>query len=205
MEIRKIEYVKIFRKIVFKRMENVTIVSHLTPQEWKKSWEDKVVEDTKQNMRAYQQQNCYWGHFKNDRDFTICHHKEFEIKGMSLGLYFNGRIEDDERGCKIVGKFGKKHSANLFLGMGAALCIAAIIGATARQDIEVSIVATVLLAILVVVYMAKPKKGQQRILYQLEKISFDSRYHKKGSRKAAAKPEKKKKRTMREKAMVTMD
>lgn len=119
-------------------MENVTIVSHLTPQEWKKSWEDKVVEDTKQNMRAYQQQNCYWGHFKNDRDFTICHHKEFEIKGMSLGLYFNGRIEDDERGCKIVGKFGKKHSANLFLGMGAALCIAAIIGATARQDIEVS-------------------------------------------------------------------
>lgn len=89
-------------------MENVTIVSHLTPQEWKKSWEDKVVEDTKQNMRAYQQQNCYWGHFKNDRDFTICHHKEFEIKGMSLGLYFNGRIEDDERGCKIVGKFGKK-------------------------------------------------------------------------------------------------
>ena len=34
-------------------MENVTIVSHLTPQEWKKSWEDKVVEDTKQNMRAY--------------------------------------------------------------------------------------------------------------------------------------------------------
>lgn len=101
-------------------MENVTIVSHLTPQEWKKSWEDKVVEDTKQNMRAYQQQNCYWGHFKNDRDFTICHHKEFEIKGMSLGLYFNGRIEDDERGCKIVGKFGKKHSANLFLGMGAA-------------------------------------------------------------------------------------
>ena len=177
-------------------MENVTIVSHLTPQEWKKSWEDKVVEDTKQNMRAYQQQNCYWGHFKNDRDFTICHHKEFEIKGMSLGLYFNGRIEDDERGCKIVGKFGKKHSANLFLGMGAALCIAAIIGATARQDIEVSIVATVLLAILVVVYMAKPKKGQQRILNQLEKISFDSRYHKKGSHKAAAKPEKKKKRTI---------
>ena len=89
--------------------------------------------------------------------------------------------------------------------MGAALCIAAIIGATARQDIEVSIVATVLLAILVVVYMAKPKKGQQRILNQLEKISFDSRYHKKGSRKAAATPEKKKKRTMREKAMVTMD
>lgn len=122
-------------------MENVTIISHLTPREWKMSWENKVVEDSRENMRAYQQQNCFWGHFKNDRDFTICHHKEFEIKGMSLGLYFNGTIEDDERGCKIVGKFGKKKTANLFLGMGAALCIAAIFGAIARQDMEVSIVA----------------------------------------------------------------
>ena len=90
--------------------------------------------------------------------------------------------------------------------MGAALCIAAIVGATARRDIEVSIVATVLLAILVVVYMAKPKKGQRRILSQLEKISFDSNYHKKGSHKAkAVKAEKKKKRTMREKAMVNVE
>ena len=56
-------------------MENVTIISHLTPREWKMSWENKVVEDSRENMRAYQQQNCFWGHFKNDRDFTICHHK----------------------------------------------------------------------------------------------------------------------------------
>ena len=93
-------------------MENVTIISHLTPREWKMSWENKVVEDTRENMRAYQQQNCFWGHFKNDRDFTICHHKEFEIKGMSFGLYFNGTIEDDERGCKIVGENGKSVSWN---------------------------------------------------------------------------------------------
>ena len=52
-------------------MENVTIISHLTPREWKMSWENKVVEDSRENMRAYQQQNCFWGHFKNDRDFTI--------------------------------------------------------------------------------------------------------------------------------------
>ena len=89
--------------------------------------------------------------------------------------------------------------------MGAALCIAAIVGATARQDIEVSIVATVLLAILIVVYMAKPKKGQKRILNQLEKISFDSKFHKKGSHKTKAKTEQKKKRTMREKAMVNVE
>lgn len=184
-------------------MENVTIISHLTPREWKMSWENKVVEDSRENMRAYQQQNCFWGHFKNDRDFTICHHKEFEIKGMSLGLYFNGTIEDDERGCKIVGKFGKKKTANLFLGMGAALCIAAIFGAIACQDMEVSIVATVLLAILLIVYFAKPQKGQKRILDQLEKISFDNNYHRKVSKKAKA--DVKKKRTMREKAMVNVE
>ena len=28
-------------------MENVTIISHLTPREWKMSWENKVVEDTR--------------------------------------------------------------------------------------------------------------------------------------------------------------
>lgn len=73
------------------------------------SWEDKVVEDAKENMRAYQLSNCFWGHFKNDNEFTICHHKDGEIKSTSLGLYFNGTIENDEHGCKIVGKFGKKY------------------------------------------------------------------------------------------------
>ncbi len=181
-------------------MENVTIVSHLTPREWKYSWEDKVVEDTRENMRAYQQQTCFWGHFKNDKEFTICHHKEFEIKGMSLGMYFTGRIEEDKRGCKIVGKFGKKRTTNLFLGMGAALCIAAMFGAIAREDMEVSIVATVLLIILIVIYLVKPKKGQQRILSQLEKISFDEQYHNK--KRSKHEQAKKTKRTMREKAQV---
>ena len=65
-------------------MKNVTIISHLTPEEWKMSWNDKVVEDNRQNMRASQQSDCFWGHFTSDSDFIICHHKEFEIKGMSL-------------------------------------------------------------------------------------------------------------------------
>jgi hypothetical protein len=158
-------------------MENVTIISHLTPEEWKRSWRDKVVEDTKENMRAYQQETCYWGHFKGDRDFTICHHKEFEIKGMSLGMYFNGRVEKDEKGSRITGTFGKKWSANIFLAMGGVLCIIALFGALARADQEVSIVASVLLVILIICYFVKPQSGQKRILTQLETISFDDNFH----------------------------
>lgn len=180
-------------------MENVTIISHLTPEEWKRSWHDKVVEDTRENMRAYQQQTCFWGHFNNGRDFTICHHKEFELKGMSLGLYFNGRLEEDERGCRITGKFGKKLSANIFLAMGAVLCIIALFGSILRADQEVAIVSAVLLVILIVCYCAKPKRGQQRLLDQLEKISFDGSFH--GS-SSAKKSHKKKKSTMKEKAYV---
>ena len=79
--------------------------------------------------------------------------------GKSLGLYFNGTIESDEHGCKIVGKFGKKFTANLFLGVGGALCTAALIGSIARQDIEVAIVSAVLLLILLVIYFSKPQKA----------------------------------------------
>lgn len=182
-------------------MESVTIISHLTPEEWKMSWNDKVVEDTRENMRAYQQKACYWGHFTSDVDFTICYHKEFEIKGMSLGIYFNGHLEADEKGSRITGKFGKKLSANIFLAMGAVLCIVAMFAAMVRSDLEVSIVAAVLLIILLICYFAKPKKGQERILKHLEKISFDSTFH---GRPVVRKGRKKKKRTMKEKAAINI-
>lgn len=164
-------------------MKNVTIISHLTPEEWKMSWNKKVVEDTRENMRAYQQKNCYWGHFSNDSDFSICHHKEYELKGMSLGLYFNGHLENDERGCRITGTFGKKVTANIFLAMGSVLCMIAMFASMVRADIEVSIVSAVLLVILLICYFAKPQKGQERILKQLEKISFDSDFHGKSQKK----------------------
>lgn len=185
-------------------MKNVTIMSHLTPEEWKLSWKDKVVEDTKENMKEYQSSSCFWGHFKNSTDFTICHHKEFEIKGMSMGMYFNGTVEWDEKGSKITGSFGKKKTANLFLIAGIVLCLLALIGATLQTDREVSIVASVLLIILLVFYLSKPKTGQQRILDQLNKISFDDKFRGKagGRRKGIPANAKKKKRSMREKARV---
>ena len=160
-------------------MKNVTIISHLTPEEWKKSWQDKVVEDTRENMRACQQKTCFWGHFSGNHDFTICHHKEFEMKGMSLGMYFNGHLEKDKKGCRITGKFGKKLSANIFLAMGLVLCIVAMFGAAVRGDHEVSIVSSILFVIFLLCYLIKPRKGQQRLLEHMEKISFDNSFHKK--------------------------
>ncbi|MCD7819643.1 MAG: hypothetical protein LUH07_11420 [Lachnospiraceae bacterium] len=183
-------------------MKNVTIISHLTPEEWKLSWKDKVVEDTKENMKEYQSSSCFWGHFSNSTDFTICHHKEFEIKGMSFGLYFNGTVEWDEKGSKITGKFGKKKTADLFLIAGIILCLLALAGATLQADREVSIVSSVLLLILIIFYLVKPKNGQERILNQLKKISFDDSFRGKAGGRRKGITKKKKKRSMREKARV---
>ena len=171
-------------------MKNVTIISHLTPEEWKMSWNDKVVEDNRQNMRASQQSDCFWGHFTSDSDFIICHHKEFEIKGMSLGQYFTGHLEWDEQGSRITGKFGKKLTANMFLAIGGVFCMIAFIGAWARMDVQVSATSAVLLAIILAVYFAKPKKGQDRIMKYLEKISFDAKFHNKTKPGKPAKKEK---------------
>ena len=178
-------------------MKNVTIKSHLTVPEWKLSFEDKVVEDTRENMRAYQQSNCFWGHFMDNNNFIICHHKDGEIKGMSLGLYFTGRVEKDEHGCTVTGSFGRKLSANIFLGFGAVLCILSMIGSLSREDTEVLIVSSILLIILFMIYFYRPKSGQKVILDELEKISFDDKFHNK-----RFKSKKKKKRTMKEKASV---
>ncbi len=187
-------------------MDKVTIISHLTPLEWKLSWNDKVIEDTRENQKQTQQQTCFWGHFINDKDFTICHHKEFEIKGMSFGMYFNGHLEWDEQGSKITGNFGKKWSANLFLIAGAILCILVMVGApqsSSENSLQIFGVAAVLLVILIIFYFAKPRTGQQRILDELKAISFDDKFHGRDHRHAKTVPsskKKKKKRSMKEKA-----
>ncbi len=186
-------------------MKNVTIISHLTPQEWRNSWDAKVVYDSKENKNATRSQNCFWGHFDNDTNFTICFHKEFEIKGMSLSQYFRGRIEEDPQGTKITGSFGKKLSANLFLGLGAVLCIMAMIGAQARHEPQVMFTALILMIVLMLFYFIQPRKGQEKILEELKRISFDDKFHHK---KIMANPKKLKKqhknRSMRDKAKVDL-
>ncbi len=191
-------------------MPKVTIISHLTPLEWKLSWNDKVIEDTRENMKEYQSSTCFWGHFSTDRDFTICHHREFEVKGMSMGLYFNGHIEADEKGSCITGKFTKKWSANLFLIAGAIICLLAMLGGILYNESQMIIVGGVLLIIVVVYYFMRPSRGQQRIIEELKKISFDDayagkdRYHHAGKTKTA-KAEAKKNRSMKEKARVVIE
>ena len=173
-------------------MKNVTIKSHLTALEWKASWEDKVIEDTQENMKAYQMTDSFWGHFTSEDEFIIAHHREGEIRGMSLTQYFTGKVEKAEHGCTITGSFGKKRTANLFLGFGAILCILAIIGSLGKNDTEVLIVASVLLLILVIIYFVKPSSGQKIILEYLNKISFDDSFHNKKPKGNYGKKKKKK-------------
>ena len=173
-------------------MKNVTIKSHLTALEWKASWEDKVIEDTQENMKAYQMTDSFWGHFTSEDEFILVHHREGEIRGMSLTQYFTGKVEKAEHGCTITGTFGKKRTANLFLGFGAILCILAIIGSLGKDDSEVLIVSCVLLLILVIIYFVKPSSGQKIIMEHLNKISFDDSFHNKRPKGNYGKKKKKK-------------
>lgn len=62
-------------------MNTIEIRSHLTKKQWMRSWKEKVVEDTKENRRAYHSSNCFYGQFFNDSEFKLYHHKEFEGNG----------------------------------------------------------------------------------------------------------------------------
>ena len=44
-------------------MSKITIVSHLSPEEWKASWEAKVVEDSSKAMKDYHKCDCFCGRF----------------------------------------------------------------------------------------------------------------------------------------------
>ena len=184
-------------------MSKITIVSHLSPEEWKASWEAKVVEDSSKAMKDYHKCDCFCGRFYNENDFLLFHHKEFESKTFSLGMYFTGRIEKDVQGSKITEKKKKKWSANLFLGAGAALSLVAFFGSLVRSDYEIAITAAVLLVILVVLYFARPKKEQALLQKHLEKISFDDSFH--GKAPLSARKHLKRKRTMKEKATVKQE
>ena len=183
-------------------MENVTIISHLTPREWKMSWENKVVEDSRENMRAYQQQNCFWGHFKNDRDFTICHHKEFEIKGMSLGLYLMEQSKMMSVVVRLLVNSERRKQQICFLEWEQR--------SVSQQYLEQSHVriwkyplSRLYCLPFTDCLFCKATEGTETDSGQLEKISFDNNYHRKVSKKAKA--DVKKKRTMREKAMVNVE
>lgn len=168
--------------------------SCLTPEEWKLSWQDKVreagkkrparkkeVQEAKGKRRA-----CYEGYFFGERDFRLCRRQEYEIKGMSIGLYFQGHLEETKEGCRITGRFRKKPGANLFLLLGAVLCLAAAGKSFLTADYGILALSLGLFAVLLFCFWSKPKKGCKMILRQLERISTDEAYMGRGGWKDGA-------------------
>jgi len=151
-------------------MGSVEIISHLTKKAWKKSWKEKVVEDTKFNVREYHKQNCFFGHFINEDDFILYHHKEFE--GNSMNTYFFGHVEKCEQGCKITGSFSKKKTANIFLKFGALLTLVTALVFGAQGQLQMMLAPAVLCVILILCLVVNPQSSRERLLDALKKISF---------------------------------
>lgn len=133
-------------------------------------------EDTGKGRWADQSQAYYEGYFYTERDFRLCRHQEYEIKGMSVGLYFQGHLEETEEGSRITGRFRKKVGANLFLFLGAALCLIALWKTWTGTEYGAAALALGLLGVLLGCFLAKPKKGCRILLQQLARISGDEAY-----------------------------
>lgn len=156
--------------------ETIEVRSHLTKQNWKKSWNDKIVEDTRENTRQYHKTNCFYGHFENDSDFILYHHKEFE--GTMLTTFFMGHVEKTEEGCKITGYFSKRKTANIFFTFAAVFTlIVAIVMAFAGQ-LQMAVAPLFLCVIVVLCYFVMPRTSKERLIEALKKISFDDQYDK---------------------------
>ena len=179
-------------------MNKIKIVSHLSPEEWKRSWNDKIVDESKrENVKATRLSDCYWGHFTSNNEFVLCFHKEAEAKGLSLGIYFWGKIDPDPQGCVITGKIGRKTTQNIFLIGGSVLMLLVLYASIISSSIQMIFVSAALVAILLIIYFVKPKRSQEILLSQLKKISFDDEFHKGGKK---YKKTRKSKSTMKEKA-----
>ena len=154
--------------------QKIEIRSHLTKQNWKKSWSDKVVEDTRENTRQYHKTNCFYGHFENDSDFILYHHKEFE--GTMLTTFFMGHVEKTEEGCRITGHFSKRKTANIFFIFAAVLTLIVAIVMSFAGQIQMAIAPFFLCIIVIMCYFVMPSTAKDRLTNQLKKISFDDQY-----------------------------
>ncbi|MCF0146465.1 MAG: hypothetical protein HUJ73_07750 [Eubacterium sp.] len=155
-------------------MDKYTIMSPLTLIEWKRSWEKHVVDDSdRANQNSTRMQNCYWGHFKNEKDFTICFHKEFESKALSLGSYFNGTIERHENGSKITGSITRKKSANIFLTVGIIIFLLVSLVSFFSGERMTALATAVLFFIFLAFRVKTPKQEETQLLDIMKTISSD--------------------------------
>ena len=151
-------------------MENYEILSHLTKKEWKKSWGNQVVEDTKENLRNYHSKTCFYGHFVNKDDFILYYHKEFE--GNSLNTYFHGKVEKCPEGCRVTGSFKKKRTANIFLIFAAILTGLTTMVMVYNRNFQLMAAPAALFVIVLLCYFVVPKSSRERLMDQLKAISF---------------------------------
>lgn len=151
-------------------METYEVLSHLTKKEWKKSWGNRVVEDTKANLRSYHSKNCYYGHFINNDEFILYYHKEFE--GNSLNTYFHGCVEKCDEGCRVTGHFAKKRTANIFLLFAAFLTGLTTLVMAYNGNFQMMAAPVVLCAVVLLCYFVTPKNSKDRLEEGLKEISF---------------------------------
>lgn len=142
----------------------------MTKKEWKKSWGNRVVEDTKANLRSYHSKNCYFGHFINNDEFVLYYHKEFE--GNSLNTYFHGSVEKCAEGCRVTGHFSKKRTANIFLIFAAVLTGLTTLVMAYNRSFQMMAAPAVLCAIVLLCYFVTPKNSKERLQEGLKEISF---------------------------------
>ena len=151
-------------------MNTIEIRSHLTKKQWMRSWKEKVVEDTKENRRAYHSSNCFYGQFFNDSEFKLYHHKEFE--GNGLNTFFFGKVEKSADDCVITGTFKKKSTANIFLIFAAILTGITSAVMLFNGNMQLFIAPAVLFVIVLLCYFIVPASSRELLTGILKDISF---------------------------------
>ena len=151
-------------------MNTIEIRSHLTKKQWMHSWKEKVVEDTKENRRAYHSANCFYGQFFNDSEFKLYHHKEFE--GNGLNTFFFGKVEKSQDGCVITGTFKKKSTANIFLIFAAILTGITSAVMLFNGNMQLFIAPAALFVIVLLCYFIVPASSRELLTGILKDISF---------------------------------
>lgn len=151
-------------------METYEVISPLSLKQWKKAWDNTVVEDTRDNRKNYHQKTCYCGHFINEQEFMFFYHKEFE--GYGLNTYFFGKLEKHGKGCRITGHFAKKRTANIFLVFASALTAVTAVVMAASGQYQMMCAPAVLCVILLLCLFIIPQGSKDILIHVLKEISF---------------------------------
>ena len=157
-------------------MDKIAIISPLKPEEWMASWEDKVVDEKGKKDNNHRVNDYFAGVINNDGKFVLGYYKAFKAKSLSMDEYFFGELEENERGCRVVGGYYKKKSVRLYLTMGMLMfLILGIISLVAGQN-EVLMMSVCLFLIFLLMYKGSSEEERKILREHLIKISTDERF-----------------------------